>query len=75
MITTEQAFARARAKVNQPPLNESQRLAIHLRKRLDGQPPHVIDRALAEANLCFADGAGHMQTALDAGVAWARAAQ
>ncbi len=48
---------------------ETERLHRHIRLRLAGQRPEQITRAIETANEVFRDGAGHMQTALDAALA------
>ena len=47
----------------------TQRLHGHVRRHLSGWPAELVSRAIAVADGVFADGAGHMQTALDAGIA------
>lgn len=68
MIPVDEAFRRARARLRVPVMGPAQRMHVHLRKQLAGLPSHVVDAAIAVADESFADGAGHMQTAIDAGV-------
>lgn len=53
-------------------LDPTQRLHIHIRKRLAGYPAAVIKAAIAEADLIHVDGAGPMQAALDTAIAYAK---
>lgn len=68
LITADEAIRRARERVYRPALTPTQRLHTHLRNRLSGHPAHVIEASLDAADNVFLDGAGHMQTAIDAGV-------
>jgi len=49
-------------------ISASERLHTHIHRRLLGWPSDLVDIALEAADAAFADGAGHMQSALDAGL-------